>query len=154
MSGKLPFEVKELRLEDFHTGNPVNFTPKKLNLIADRLNSNNYKAFGIVENGTLLYSTWVCLDKITLPNGQTYMLKPDEAILEDSYCEPVARGRHFHSLMNRYRLDYLASSGKKDVIAIVLDGNIPAMKVQLKSGFKEKRVFYSGRIFWKSFSTL
>ncbi len=154
LDSRLPFPVKNLKLSDFKTGNPVNFTDEKLCIIAQRLKSNNYKAFGIIENNKLLYSTWVALDCITLPNGKVIPLHDYEAILEDSYCEPCARGRHFHSIMNLYRLDFLASLGKEKVLAIVLDGNEPAMKVQLNSGFSELGTFYSGKILWCPFATL
>jgi hypothetical protein len=148
------FKISNVNFSDFETGNKDRLTPVKVSIIKERLASKSYKCFGIIENEKLLYSTWVALDRITLPNGIVYQIKSDEAILEDSYCELEARGRHFHSVMNLYRLDYLASIGKKRVYAIVLDGNIPAMKVQFKSGFKEIKTFYSGQILWKSFSTL
>lgn len=151
----LPFKVKDnLSYSDFETGDKFRLTPSKEKIIKDRLQSPSYKCFGIIEKGKLLYSTWVALDRITLPNGLVIPLKEHEAILEDSFCEPIARGRHFHSIMNLFRLDYLASLGKKKIIAIVLDGNVPAMKVQMKSGFKEIRTFYSGTIFGRPFSTL
>jgi len=152
---KLPFEVRDdLKFSDFETGDKFRLTSSKAKVIKERLNSSSYKCFGIIEEGKLLYSTWVALDRITLPNGKVIPLKEDEAILEDSFCEPIARGRHFHSLMNLFRLEYLASLGKKTVVAIVLDGNVPAMRVQIKSGFKEIKTFYSGKLFWKPFSTL
>lgn len=155
LNASLPFKVKDhLNYSDFETGSKYRLTPSKAEVIKVRLQSDNYKCFGIVENSELLYSTWVALDRITLPNGIVVPLKEHEAILEDSFCELKARGRHFHSIMNLYRLDYLASLGKKTVIAIVLDGNVPAMKVQMKSGFKEIKTFYSGKLFWKPFSTL
>ena len=44
--------------------------------------------------------------------------------------------------------------GRNRVIAIVLDGNIPAMKVQIKSGFEELGVFYTIKIFGIKFCTL
>ena len=47
-----------------------------------------------------------------------------------------------------------AELGKDRVLAIVLDGNVPAMKVQLKSGFEELGVFYLGKIFGIKFCSL
>lgn len=149
------YEIKEdLTLSDFKTGDAARLTPSKIRIINQRLNSPNYKCFGIIEHGELLYSTWVALNQITLPNGMVTPLNDDEALLEDSYCEPKARGRHFHSEMNYFRMNYLTSIGKKTIITIVLDGNTPAMKVQQKCGFRAITTFYSGKLFGRAFSTL
>lgn len=147
-------DVKELTIEDFATGDKNNFTPDKLRLIASRLKSDNYKCFGIIEDQKLIYSTWISFGILTLPNGDRFKLNDDEGLLEDSYCDPIARGRGLHSKMNFFRIMKFKEAGTKYIIAIVLDGNTPAMKVQLKSGFKEINTFYSGKIFGRNFSTL
>ena len=56
--------------------------------------------------------------------------------------------------MNMYRIKKLYEMGRNRVIAIVLDGNIPAMKVQIKSGFVDLGVFYIIKIFGMKFCTL
>ena len=52
-------EVIELEFKHFLTGDKNVFTYKKLELIKNRLNDNSYRAYGIVRNGVLVYSTWI-----------------------------------------------------------------------------------------------
>ena len=147
-------EVIELEFNHFLTGDKNVFTYKKLELIKNRLNDNSYKAYGIVRNGVLVYSTWISIVKMGLPIKSNYYLMTDEGLLEDSYCHPSERGKGLHYTMNFYRLMKLYELGKKKSLAIVLDGNIPAYKVQMKSGFEEVGVFYAGTMFGIPFSTL
>jgi hypothetical protein len=137
--------VKELTYEDFLKGNKTNFNEKKLAVIKARLQDKNYKCYGILENDVLIYSTWFSTERLGLSvNTKPIYLSPNEGLLEDSYCDPIARGRGLHSKMNYFRIKKLYELGKDRVIAIVLDGNTPAMKVQLKSGFEELGFFYNG----------
>ena len=147
-------EVIELEFKHFLTGDKNVFTYKKLELIKDRLNDNSYKAYGIVRNGVLVYSTWISMVKMGLPVKSNYYLMTDEGLLEDSYCHPSERGKGLHYTMNFYRLMKLYELGKKKCLAIVMDGNKPAYKVQMKSGFEEVDFFYAGTIFGIPFSTL
>jgi RimJ/RimL family protein N-acetyltransferase len=147
--------VVELTFDDFLRGDTSIFKGKKLELYRTRCSDSTYKAFGIFENGKLVYSTWISLKKL----GQSvetrhFDLAPNEGLLEDSYCAPEARGKGYHGLMNYYRIKKIFESGRTRVVVIVLDGNTPAMKVQMKSGFKELGTFYSGYIFGFKFNTL
>lgn len=147
--------VKELTYEDFLKGDKTVFHGEKLELIKNRLQDSNYKCYGIIENGKLVYSTWISLERLGLSvNTKPIYLLPHEGLLEDSYCAPVARGRGLHGLMNFYRLKKLYELGKTTVLAMVLDGNTPAMKVQLKSGFEELGTFYNGYLFSIKINTL
>lgn len=147
--------VKELTYEDFLKGDKTVFHGKKLELIKNRLQDSNYKCYGIIENGKLVYSTWISLERLGLSvNTKPIYLLPHEGLLEDSYCDPVARGRGLHGLMNFYRLRKLYELGKTTVLAMVVDGNAPAMKVQLKSGFEELGTFYNGYLFGIKINTL
>lgn len=148
-------DVKELVYEDFLKGDPNVFKGAKMELYKTRCADPTYKAYGIIEDGRLIYSTWVSLHKMgmVVERKQEY-LAPNEGYLEDSYCDPVARGRGLHSKMNNFRIKKIYEAGKNRVIAIVQDGNIPAMKVQLKSGFEEIGHFYHGYIFGIKFNTL
>lgn len=148
-------DVKELDYEDFLKGDPNVFKGAKMELYKTRCSDPTYKAYGIIENNKLIYSTWISLHKMgmVVERKEEY-LAPNEGYLEDSYCDPVARGRGFHSKMNNYRIMKIHEAGKNRVIAIVQDGNVPAMKVQLKSGFEEIGQFYHGYIFGIKFNTL
>lgn len=147
--------VKELTYEDFLKGNKNVFTGAKLSFIKERLKDPYYKAYGIIENAYLIYSTWVSLSKLGLSvDTKEILLADDEGLLEDSYCDPVARGRGIHGMMNWWRIRKLYELGKRKVVAIVLDGNTPAFKVQFKCGFKEYGTFYNGYVFGIKVNTL
>lgn len=146
--------VKELEYNDFLLGDSSVFNSHKLNGVMRRLNDGTHKAYGIIENGKLIYSTWISLKELSLPVSTKYLLSQKEGLLEDSYCNVNARGRGLHFKMNIFRISKLYELGKKRVVAIVLDGNTPAFKVQFKSGFREIGTFYCGKFFGISFSTL
>lgn len=148
-------EVLPLTLDMVLKGDNTVFKGEKLDLYKKRLQDPAYHGYGIMEDGKLIYSTWFSTDNLGLPIiTKRIPLLPNEGLLEDSYCAPSARGRGLHGKMNFYRLEKLHKLGKERVLAIVLDGNVPAMKVQLKSGFEELGVFYLGRIFGIKFCTL
>ena len=131
------------------------FKGEKLELYKKRFQDPNYHGYGIMEDGKLIYSTWFSTDNLGLPLiTKRIPLLPNEGLLEDSYCAPEARGRGMHGMMNFYRLKKLHELGRDRVLALVLDGNVPAMKVQMKSGFEELGVFYLGRILGIKFCTL
>lgn len=88
-----------------------------------------------------------------MPNEQHFDIDNTEAVLEDSFCSPATRGKGYHSQMNLFRIREMKLFGKKQIIAIVLDGNFPAMKVHEKSGLTEIFRFKSDFIFGKKFTT-
>ena len=137
--------IRELKYEDFLKGNKQVFAGAKLAFIKERLKDPDYKVYGIIENDYLIYSTWVSLRKLGLSvDTKEILLSEDEGLLEDSFCDPIARGRGIHGKMNWWRIRKLYELGKRRVIAIVLDGNAPAFKVQTKCGFKDLGTFYNG----------
>lgn len=147
--------VKELVYEDFLLGNKETFNESKLAFNKARLQNPNYKCYGIIEAGRLIYSTWISLDKLGLSVDTHYIkMNQDEGLLEDSFCDYCARGRGIHGKMNYWRIRKLYELGKRKVLAMVLDGNIPAMKVQMKCGFKEIGTFYNGYLFGFKVNTL
>lgn len=146
--------VKELEYDDFLLGDSTVFTTRKLDGVARRLSDGTHKAYGIIEDGKLIYSTWISLTELSLPVDKKYALAANEGLLEDSYCNKAARGRGLHFKMNLFRISKLYELGKNRVVAIVLNGNTPAFKVQFKSGFREIGTFHCGRILGRSFSTL
>lgn len=137
--------VKELTYEDFLKGNKTTFNEKKLKIIKERLQDKNYRCYGIIENDVLIYSTWFSLERLGLSvNTKPIFLLPNEGLLEDSYCDPIARGRGLHSMMNYYRIKKLYELGRNRVLGMVLEGNTPAFKVQFKSGMEDLGTFYNG----------
>lgn len=148
-------DVKELTYDDFLKGDKNVFKGDKLKLYKTRCQDPNYHAYGIIENDRLVYSTWFSTGNLGLPIiTDKIPLLPNEGLLEDSYCDPIARGRGFHGKMNLYRIKKLYELGKNRVVAIVLDGNTPAFKVQFRSGFEELGVFYIGKFFGIKYCTL
>lgn len=150
----IDFEVKELKYEDFLLGDKTVFNTNKLDLIKERYKDGSYRAYGIISNDILVYSTWISLEKLGLPIKSKFKLNDDEGLLEDSYCHPSARGKGLHSKMNFYRLSKLYEFGKTKCVVIILNGNAPAFKVQFKTGFEELDVFYAGEVLGISFTTL
>lgn len=147
--------VKELTYEDFLKGNKTTFNEKKLAIIKARLQDKNYKCYGIIENDVLIYSTWFSLERLGLSvNTKPIYLLPNEGLLEDSYCDPIARGRGLHSMMNFYRIKKLYELGRNRVLGMVLEGNTPAFKVQFKSGMEDLGTFYNGYLFGIKINTL
>lgn len=147
--------VLPLTMDMILAGDKNVFKGEKLELYKKRLKDPNYHGYGIMEDGKLIYSTWFSTDNLGLPLiTKRIPLLPNEGLLEDSYCAPEARGRGMHGKMNFFRLQKLHELGKDRILAIVLDGNTPAMKVQMKSGFEELGVFYLGRILGIKFCTL
>lgn len=148
-------EVFPLKYSDMSKGDQNVFKGEKLELYKKRFQDPYYYGYGIEENNQLIYSTWISVGNLGLPGViKPIPLLPNEGLLEDSYCAPSARGRGLHGQMNFYRIKKLFELGKNRVLAIVQDGNTPAMKVQMKSGFVELGVFYIGKIFWIPFCTL
>ena len=148
-------DVKELVYEDFLYGDPNVFKGAKMELYKKRFQDSTYKAYGIIESGRLVYSTWISYHRLGMSiETKPIYLAPNEGYLEDSYCDPIARGRGFHSKMNNYRIQKIFESGRNRVIAVVQDGNIPALKVQSKSGLKEIGTFRHGYVFGIKVNTL
>jgi GNAT superfamily N-acetyltransferase len=139
--------VKELSYEDFLLGDKTVFFGKKMLIIKQRLEDSSYKAYGIIQNDILLYSAWISLEKLGLPVESNIRLNKNEGLLEDAYCHPKARGRGIHQKMVPYRLFKLYEFGKREAIAIVLNGNAPAYKALNKAGFKDIGIFYACRLF-------
>ena len=148
--------VKPLEYNDFLLGDKEEFTPAKLDIISRRLEDKSYKAYGIIENDTLIYSCWISLETLGLPVllNEPLKLGSEEGYLEDDYCAIKSRGRGIHTQMIAYRLNELYRMGRKVCITTVMDGNIAAIKANLKNGMKELGVFHCGRVFWQPFCTL
>lgn len=149
------FDVKELTYDDFLKGDPTVFKGKKMELYKQRFQDPTYKAYGIIENDRLVYSTWISYHRMGMSiETKPVYLAPNEGYLEDSYCDPIARGRGLHGRMNNFRIQKIWESGRNRVITIVQDGNTPAFKVQFKSGLEEIGTFYHGHIFGIKVNTL
>ena len=147
--------VKELTYEDFLLGDSSVFKGVKMDLYRQRFQEPTYKAYGIIENGRLIYSTWISLHRMGMSiETKPVYLNSNEGYLEDSYCDPIARGRGLHSKMNNYRIKKIYEAGKNRVIAIVQEGNTPAFKVQFHSGLEEIGSFHHGYFLGIKYNTL
>lgn len=145
--------VKELAYDDFLLGDSAMFSKKKLALIRQRLDDDTFKAYGIVENGQLVYSCWISLKKLESSNACVEGdLDENEGLLVDAYCSPMARGRGLHGAMNAYRLWQLSQYGKSQAVVIILKENKPAYKSQLKVGFEVAFTYYVATIWGKTFT--
>jgi|GEM_PF-1728053 len=146
-------DVIKLSFNDFLDGDKDVFNDSKLELIKSRLSSGEFYCYGIKKNGLLVYSTWISTKEVTFNSSFKYKLElnNNQAVLEDSYCHPMYRGVGLHSKMNLFRIAKILEMGRVQVIAIVVKENIPALKTQLKSGFKVHSTIRLVRIFNKEF---
>jgi peptidoglycan/xylan/chitin deacetylase (PgdA/CDA1 family)/ribosomal protein S18 acetylase RimI-like enzyme len=139
--------VKRLRYEDFKAS-PFfrEFSPEKRELLERRFSSPDHQAFGAERNGELVYMTWIATDSLRIEAIHfEQQLGQDEGVLLDSMTLPKVRGLGIHSYMNSYRLARLQEKGVKKVYVAVLAENRPALKTQVKSGFR-----HGERILWLS----
>ena len=154
----LRLNIDPARLKDLMSGFDLEvnvFKGAKMELYKQRFQDPTYKAYGIIENGRLVYSTWISYHRMGMSiETKPVYLAPNEGYLEDSYCDPIARGRGLHGRMNNYRIQKIWESGRNRVIVIVQHGNTPAIKVQFKSGLEEIGSFYHGHILGKKVNTL
>ena len=128
-------QVKSLTLIDFNYCDFLS-SEKKL-LFKKRLESLDYRAFGIFKDMKLVYYSWVSFKSVSLPFNfkKTLILDETEALLEDAFCDPNYRRRGYHSMVNIVRLKSVLENGKKNAVVTVLADNKPAIRVQKKSGF-------------------
>ncbi len=146
-------DVKELNIIDFKKGDPEIFNKNKLDLIQNRFQSKNYWSYGVVENSKLVYSCWITSQQVSYPDKfkKSVPLKENEGFMVDAYCHPAHRGKGLHSKMNLFRLLQLHKLDKEKIIVLVLSENIPALKSQIKSGFKKEKKIVFLKIFSKQF---
>jgi|SRR5690554_1733520 len=111
---------------------------EKLNIYRKRFLDGNYSCYAIVIDNEVQYLTWISWKYMNYPTffEKRELLTSSQALLEDSFCHPNYRGKGYHSKMNIFRLKKILDKGKLEVLALVLKENKPALKVQLKSGFK------------------
>ena len=146
--------AQELKYEDFLLGDPNEFTPRKLNLIKNRFKGNSFRCYGFIDNSVLAYSTWISIKEIELPLVKNNIkLLSNEALLEDSYCHPLYRGKGLHGNFNIYRMAKIYELGKKNCLVFVFKGNTAALKVQQKCGFIDLGCFKVGKILGIPFTT-
>lgn len=146
-------DVQELNLNDFKNADPEIFNKKKLELIQSRFESGKFLCYGIVIDSTLVYSFWITSYKGNFPTKykKSILLDKNEGFLEDAYCQPAYRKSGLHSKMTLYNLLQLHKLGKVKNIVLVLSENRPALKAQIKSGFKKEKKIIFISIFKKSY---
>ena len=132
--------VKLLQMEDLIR--LKDFENTKIELFKKRFMSNQYSGYAIFQDDNLVYLTWISWTQMNYPSlfNLKHPLLNNEALLEDSYCNPDYRGKGFHSMMNIFRMNEINKYGKTKVLALVLKENKPALKVQIKSGFNFKEL--------------
>jgi len=125
-----------------------------MQLIQSRFEKGKYWAYGIFKNDQLVYSCWITISKIKLSDRYNYLLKLDkyQGLLEDAYCHPSFRGKELHSKMNLFRLNQLIRKGRIENFVVIVKDNVPALKAQLKSGFKLTKHITLLRILDKQFT--
>ena len=143
-------DVKEFFYSDLKDSNL--FDMKKKQIFKQRFNSRDYSCFGIKSENEICYLTWISWNYMNYPSILNIQetLQKNEALLEDSFCDSKYRGRGYHSKMNLFRLNVMLVKDIKTAIVLVLKENTPALRVQVKSGFKIKEVIKYYNILNKS----
>tara|TARA_B110000091_G_C13733811_1_gene440224 strand:- start:203 stop:826 length:624 start_codon:yes stop_codon:yes gene_type:complete len=128
------------------------FDKNKKQLFKQRFESKDYSCFGIKSENEICYFTWISWKFMNYPSifNIQETLQENEALLEDSFCDSKYRGRGYHSKMNLFRLNVILGKDIKTAIVLILKENTPALKVQVKSGFKIKEVIKYYNILNKS----
>lgn len=145
--------IKVLTYNDFLLGDPEIFNAKKLKTIRYRLEQGDYLAYGIIENNKLIYSCWLSFKELQSSNSIINgLLSDNECLMLDAYCNPRFRGQGLHSMMNAYRLMKGYERGKTKCVAIILHENIPALKSQLKVGYRIAFIYYVLTLWGKSYT--
>lgn len=146
-------DVRELTYDDFLLGDKEIFNDKKLNLIKERFSLKTYKAWGIVRGDALAYSCWLSFDEFKTSQSEIFgKLDRTECLMIDAYCNPKFRGMGLHGAMNSYRLLKGYEEGCSKCIVIILHENKPALKSQLKVGYKNRFIYYVFTIWGKTYT--
>jgi|SRR5690606_2070524 len=142
-------KIVEIKNIDSYDLSVFKFPNKKIELFRNRIDSGAYSCYGYMRDDQIVYITWVSWKTMNYPSffGIVENLDETQALLEDSYCLPDYRGRGIHSEMNKYRLREVFSRAKKEVFVLILKENAPAIKAQIKCGFKVDSVIIFRKIF-------
>jgi peptidoglycan/xylan/chitin deacetylase (PgdA/CDA1 family) len=138
-NAKKEVEIIDLTPQDLEDSQLFNTYPElKKEIFRNRFSSHDYQPFGAKMNGRLVYVTWTATDYLRIEAiGFQKRLGRGEGALVDSFALPDARGLGLHTLMNGHRLNKLRERGVGKAYVAVLAENRPALKAQLKYGFKQ-----------------
>lgn len=138
------FQVRDLSISDYENElwEPSFLNEEKKKLYVKRFANPNAKAYGVIVDGELAYSTWILYGEVIIQNRFRYPLSNKVALLLDSYTHPKYRGMGLHNYMNVWRLYKMKEKGVEKVFGVVLSYNRPAIKTQTKSGLRVVDRFY------------
>lgn len=145
--------IKKLKLDDFKLADPLVFNKPKLDLYKKRFEEGDFHFYGVFEDNILIYSCGLSLKYFNF-SGSTkkcYLVN-DQAIMIDAYCHPSFRGRGLHGAMNSFRVLKASDFGKTKICVVVYFLNKPAIKSQIKVGYKDSISFYRLKIWGFEFS--
>ena len=128
-------DVSELRLDDFRNSDLI--SKNTLDLFKTRFQSEAYSCFGIKSNAKVVYYTWISWKHMgyLVMFDLTGNLRENEALIEDSFCDPSHRGKRYHSKMILFCLCEIVKQKKEKALVIILKENRPALRAMKKSDF-------------------
>jgi RimJ/RimL family protein N-acetyltransferase len=110
-----------------------------------------HRCYVLKQEGHVICADWVGFGRINYGGNSVYLysdhttftLRPDQAWLYDSICDPRWRRKGFATALNNETLRHLKNTGSTSVLATVGVDNIGNIKAMLRSGFriKEKVLF-------------
>jgi hypothetical protein len=144
------FEVRMHTLEYYQNDLWSSFlTPQKEAIYEERFQNENVYAYGVFIDGQLAYSTWILQGEVCY--AEQLLFKSSEcALLLDSYCLPLFRGKGLHNYMNQWCLFHMKGLGIKKAYVIVLSYNRFAIKTQRRCGLQVEETFYAYKLWGKN----
>ncbi|MGJ7024426.1 hypothetical protein [Petrimonas sulfuriphila] len=132
-----PYRVAEITKENIRQYDFSLFANKYPRFV-ERIQNPVNKCYVVLDKEKVCYYTWISLTDFIFPRyvKEVRKLDKDVAFLFDSQCAKEYRGNGFHSYMNIFRLQKIGEDNKTKALGLILAGNKPAFKVQLKSGMK------------------
>ncbi|WP_418892372.1 hypothetical protein [Limibacterium fermenti] len=132
-----PYKVSEITEKNIQEYDFSLFADKYPRFV-ERIHNDSYKFYVVLDKRKVCYYTWISLTHFIFPRyvKEVRKLDVDTAFLFDSQCAKEYRGNGFHSYMNIFRLQKISEANKTKALGLILAGNMPALKVQLKSGMK------------------
>ncbi|MCK9482158.1 MAG: hypothetical protein M0R38_10420 [Bacteroidia bacterium] len=131
-----PYQIMELSYEDFLKGEKSFYTKKKLNKYKKWFKDSNRKAYGVIIDNKLVYSSWVCLDKVEITNKTSLKSYENVGLLQEDYCSIKYRGRGLQKYSILMRVKVVYGKGRDKAIGIVRIDNTPSIKAFENGTFK------------------
>ena len=119
---------------------------EKLNVVKNRLNSENYLCFSYMDNKNkvIVYARWICKKKYYSDTLRKELeFRENQALTLDSWTHPNYRGLGLHRNMNIEMLNWLKQSTGITEVYMVIKCFIPFLtKIPIQLGYKPIKTYF------------